>query len=524
MAQSDRPGHASLFTVELRLSGIPRDAWELLAARARQLHADTVAIHLPGAFAHSGAADPQHGVPGLVQLCERLGLSVVLGLGESGSAALNGGPHERQVQAGDAPAGAWDATLAQALLPLQAPAGPIVALATAQPDLPAVSGRRRAAGWDVPIVPAALGEAAAPIARRLVLGVSDPPWRGRTEAHAPMVLIRQGGSARPGFWRAKMAWMLLSAARDDFLQARDAAGLAFDDMDARAAWADGEGIDIDVRYGPAYTYLFVTNRRAAPYSGLLAYRAPDGAVLHLHIGMGPGRAAVVLLSGDEVAGAAIDGEGSEGGWLARGLHTSAIFANGAGGVAPCRTGVLLTAPQSGRFQLRRGEGWEGMAGHRLLLDGALFPAPLQIDATHLSVPYIAEDERGQTDMYLVLPIGEPLPPDLRGYLAALLAGHAAALRRASALAQAGGYEQAADLFGSPAETLTAAARPATLDDYAALQREAVTAIRPAFEALGRALDEARGAYFAGTLAPEEFERREDRLGQILEVAAHGGEQ
>src|SRR6185503_8979116 len=110
-----------------------------------------------------------------------------------------------------------------------------------------------------------------------------------------------------------------------------------------------------------------------------------------------GCAGMVLLTDDEVHGAAIDGDGSEGGWLARGLRSSALYNTGAGALARCGDVLLLTAPQSGRFQARWAEGWAEMTAHRLLLSGALLPAYVQIDATHLSIPYQAEDAHGQTD-------------------------------------------------------------------------------------------------------------------------------
>ena len=130
---------------------------------------------------------------------------------------------------------------------------------------------------------------------------------------------------------------------------------------ARYAWADGANIDLAVRYGANHTYLAIDNRRPTPYNGILAYRGRDGAVLHLHTGIGARCAGMVLLTDDEVYGAAIDGDAAEGGWLARGLRSSAMFNTGAGALARCGAGLLLTAPQSGRFQARRAEGWAGHA-------------------------------------------------------------------------------------------------------------------------------------------------------------------
>src|SRR5262249_53553047 len=144
-------------------------------------------------------------------------------------------------------------------------------------------------------------------------------------------------------------------------------------------------------------------------------------------------AGMVLLIGDEVYGAAIDGDAAEGGWLTRGLRSSAMFNAGAGALARCGAGLLLTAPQSGRFQSRRVEGWAGMRAYRLLLSGALLPAQIQIDTAHIAIAYVAEDARGPTDLYLILPEGD-MPPIACSYLAALLAARIAMLRRAVTLA------------------------------------------------------------------------------------------
>ena len=48
---------------------------------------------------------------------------------------------------------------------------------------------------------------------------------------------------------------------------------------------------------------------------------------------------------------AIGGDGAEGGWLARGMHSSVVFSSGAGSIVPCGAGLVLSAPQSGRFQV-----------------------------------------------------------------------------------------------------------------------------------------------------------------------------
>jgi hypothetical protein len=314
-----------------------------------------------------------------------------------------------------------------------------------------------------------------------------------------------------------MVWTLLGATGQDFARSRSPDQRMLDEADIHA-WADAEGVQVDIRYGTEFIYLSIANRRPTAYSGLLTYRAPDGAVLHLHAGLGANRSGLALLRADEVAGAAFDGDGSEGGWLARGLHTSVVFSSGAGGVAPCGGGVLLVAPQSGRFQLRRGEGWGSMAAHRLLLSGELLPAPLQIDASHLSIAYVAEDEHGPTDLYLVLPIQAPLPDRLRAYLGALLAARAAALRRAAHLA--GTHDAAvAKALAAAAGLAATPTQPATLDEYTAARRTAVETTRPALAALSEARHAAWAAYLGGAIEQEEYERTDARLALVADIAA-----
>jgi hypothetical protein len=236
---------------------------------------------------------------------------------------------------------------------------------------------------------------------------------------------------------------------------------------------------------------------------------------------------MVLLIDDEVYGAAIDGDGSEGGWLARGLRSSAVFNTGAGALARYGEGLLLTAPQSGRFQTRRSEGWGELRAYRLLLNGSLLPARLQIDATHLSIPYVAEDEHGQTDMYVVMPSDQPLPAELRSYLAAQLAGRASALGRAGALAEqasapSAATAQAAALTAAAERLDATAARLDTIEDYSAAQRGADELIRPALAALSDMLAQARGAALSGTLDQAGYSAVEQLIARIMRVACRAG--
>jgi hypothetical protein len=298
----------------------------------------------------------------------------------------------------------------------------------------------------------------------------------------------------------------------------------------RYAWADGDDVDVSVRYGDQYTYLFIANRRPTAFSGTLTYRERDGSIQHVHTGMGGPRVGMVLIKDDEVIGAAIGGDGAEGGWLARGMHTSIVFNNGAGVVAPCGAGLLFSAPQSGRFQVRRPAGWPSMIARRLLLSGVLLPATFQTDNAHLVVPYTAEDERGQTDAYLLLPDDEPLPATLCNQLGTLLQARAAALRRASALAakgapragEAAALAEAAAVFTQVAGDLERLAeRDYALDEYGAAWSVAGEQTAPAIERLRQALASMRGEQLAGALDSAVYKVAEERISRVLGIVARG---
>jgi hypothetical protein len=306
----------------------------------------------------------------------------------------------------------------------------------------------------------------------------------------------------------------------------------------RYAWPDEDDVDVSVRHGAEYTYLFLANRRPMPYSGTIAYRSPDGAVQHLHVNIGALRAGAAVLRSDEVIGVAMGGDASEGIWMVRGMHSSIVFNGGAGVIAPCGRWLLFSAPQSGRFQMRRPEGWTDIVAYRLLLSGHLLPALYQTEVTHASIPYIAEDENGVTDMYLLAPAQAALSPYLRQYLATLLGARAAALTRAGQIAAAvtlsGEHAVAVEARGACAAVATAcaqiaAALRATADHveldiraYADAWRAADDASAAVVHELGGALTHARRAHLAGVLPQPAYEPFEACLAQLVEIVARAG--
>lgn len=294
---------------------------------------------------------------------------------------------------------------------------------------------------------------------------------------------------------------------------------------ARYGWTDVHDIDVTVRYGNRYTFVCVANRRKESYRGILTYRSVDGSLQHLHTGIGGLKIGLMLVCGDEIVGCAMAGNGSEGAWFVRGAHSSIMFSGGAGVAAPCDGGMLLSAVQSGRFQLRRPEGWDGLTPYRLLVSGEVLPADIHIEGTHLSLPYVSEDEYGVTDSYLLLPAG-PTPDLVRAGLRTLILGRAHMLRAAivplpderSATVQV--LAKAFGVFLSTAETLeTLADQPFTVDAFAAAWQHATDVCEPVVVALMQGVARVRSDRLIGDLDDSRYAALEELLGAVLECVA-----
>jgi hypothetical protein len=105
------------------------------------------------------------------------------------------------------------------------------------------------------------------------------------------------------------------------------------------------------------------------------------------------------------------------------------------GVKSVESGTLVTAADSRRFRLDRPAGDYGV--YRLLLDGRLLEAAGRKSGDRRQLEYVAADERGETDLYVILnDPSAPLTGFLRDYTASLLMGRAHTLRRAWAMCQA----------------------------------------------------------------------------------------
>lgn len=573
MTASDWPASLPLRAATLCYFDIPCDVWPLALLRAGQLGADTIVAPLDlarhalpdGGLDLLGSSAARLRLPALAQACASAGLALVLRLEPLAGCGL---PADRLR--------GWLAALAHDLAPYQAPRGSIAALWLSPADA-AIAEELRAAGWAAPIELLPAGMPAAPPAQQLLAGEA---WLSCRPSPGGAALLRRDGGARPAFWRAKMARLLVGAAAADFAAARAPADLAllagtppdaallalahalerddiaFDLIDIAAAtparlarytlalvpahlthqpdaaplaqanniallahpgelpaeeffykprlphapaaeplhemlealggrprysWASDRGLSLRLCHGSRYSYLFAHNRGAQFYSGMLTYRAPDGAVLHLHASIAAARSGAILLHGDEVLGAAIDGDGAEAGWRVRGLQTSLAFSGGAAAIVADQHSLIATAAQNGRFQLRASQPWPEIAAYRLLLNGAPLPAQLDSDAAHLTLPYLADDDLGQTDCYIALPPGRALPDFIRAYLATLLRARAALLNHAAAAAQPGAPATA--LRAAAHELAGAAAGLSQVEAYVAAWRAAEAYVASAVGAL-----------------------------------------
>lgn len=298
---------------------------------------------------------------------------------------------------------------------------------------------------------------------------------------------------------------------------------------SRYAWADQPDIDVLVRYSVAavahpLVYLWMANRRQQPYTGMIAYRAPDGSIEHVHVSLGPLRVGLLILRAGDLLGAALGGDSTEGSWLVRGLRTSIVWSGGPAVVAPYDLGaagegqvLFVSSPTSGRLNLRRPEGWERLVAYRLLFDGALVPVVCATEQTHLSVPYVAEDELGQTDGYLLCLADAPLPERLRAYLNTLLQSRSALLERsADTLARcASSPLDEAQVFAAAAVPLVLLANGAyTAQQYGTTLARAAALIQPALDRLAMLLAAVRLEHANGA-ASASSRQLHDALQQVV---------
>jgi hypothetical protein len=135
------------------------------------------------------------------------------------------------------------------------------------------------------------------------------------------------------------------------------------------------------------------------------------------------------------------------------------------GVKLVEGGTMVTAAESGRFRLPRPESDYGV--YRLLLDGRPLETASRKRGDKLLLDYVAADELGETDMYIILDdASAPLTGFLRKYLTSLLMGRAQTLRKAGVMCQAV-VEAFSGAASPPSEEATQPPGPSTEDLQAA---------------------------------------------------------
>jgi hypothetical protein len=419
--------------LELHYFRIPRERWELMLLRLRQMGADAVssvvpwAWHAPrdGIFDFTGATHPARDVSDFVATCKAMGLPVVLRLSPytAGAGLLAGGvpgwllseqpalcalgpdmqPRRDPASGGLLPSAEqpaylksverWYQEVAGALSGQQAPSGPIVALH----------------------VDGSLG-----------LATSRPPAEQSADwDYNPHVV---GGQ-----WPV---WLRQQYAGIDALN---------------AAW----GTDYRT-FGEADFPVSAneSSRRHEDAARFAAYAADHARQTYARMLVDLGWSVPILTAPDEVQvkhAAQVDPELPEVGLAVRWAQDAPLRADGypgrrfwaikadwwrlKSGVKYVEGATLVSGPESRAVRLRRPKG--DYAAYRLLLDGRLLDTACRLRGNTPYLDYVAGDEAGETDtVFLCGGPAAPLPAPLRDYLAALLAGQAHVLQRTADMGQA----------------------------------------------------------------------------------------
>lgn len=275
----------------------------------------------------------------------------------------------------------------------------------------------------------------------------------------------------------------------------------------QTAWADQPDIDLQLRYAQPdasnepLVYLWIANRRPQNYSGMIAYRAFDGSIEHVHVTIGPQRSGLIVLQKGDLVAVSMDGDYSEGSWIVRALRSSMVWSGGSALVVPYNLDheqptLLVSSPQSGKLSIRRPDAWPQLAAYRVLLNGELMSVELQIKQELLTLNYLAEDQHGQSDAYLICPADRVLAAGLRHSLNAQLLARASILdQQAQALAAAQGeLRQERMMLQAVAAQYEALANDHyTPESYQQAWRVNQKILQQAIDALSRQLIQARAA-------------------------------
>jgi len=424
----------TLRPLELHYFRVPRERWEVMLARARQMGADAISTVVPWSwhelhedvFDLTGMTHATRDVTDFLETCQLMGFPVILGVGPYLGAGLLGGglpgwllsdhpeirslgpdsqPRRDPVSGSALPSAEhptflkhlerWYRELSSALAGWSWPDGPVVALRVAHPsplesEPPDVEAPVR---WDY---------------NPHVVEVQWPVW------------LRQGYD---GVEALNTAWGTdyHSVSEAEFPRQFEAPGSTqrLDDATRFVAHASDHARQTYMRllHEAGWAVPILTDRSATPVTHL-AQVDPDPP----QVGAGVRWAMDAPVRGD--------GSPRRRFWAlkAAALEMEAGFKAVAGG-------TLVTAAESGRFRLPRPAGNYGM--YRLLLSGETVEADGRKRGDTLYLDYLAADELGETDMCIILDDpSAPLTGFLREYLVSLLMGRVSQLQRAGAMCQA----------------------------------------------------------------------------------------
>jgi hypothetical protein len=187
------------------------------------------------------------------------------------------------------------------------------------------------------------------------------------------------------------------------------------------------------------------------------------------------------------------------------------------GVKPIEAGTLVTGSESRRVRLPRPAGDYGV--YRLLLDGQILDAPSRTRGSRLYLHYPAADEAGETDMcFLLDDPSAPLTGFLREYLVSLLMGRAQTLQRAGSMCQALAEAISGTMPSADDETRPSAEGLQAAENSLSQARRAARRAAASLSRLERLASEIRGDISAPSptfLASSAFTPQE--LGRLIRV-------
>jgi hypothetical protein len=428
----------TLRPLELHYFRIPRERWELLLARARQMGADAISTLVPwswhepgkGTFDLTGISHPARDVTDFLDTCQVMGFRVTLGVAPYVRAGLLGGgvpgwlpgdhpeicaldpnsqPRRDPTSGSAVPCAEhptflkylerWYRELSGVLAGWSWPDGPVVALRVDHPgpdeSEPLAEGipAHRPNHWDF---------------NPHVIEVQWPVW------------LRQGYD---GIDALNTAWGTdyRSFSDAEFPRQFEAPGLTqqLEDATRFVAHASDHARETYVRLlrEGGWRVPILSDRDAPPVTHV-AQVDPDPP----GVGTGVRWAMDAPLRAD--------------GWPRRRFWAvKAATLEMEAGVKAVEGGTLVAAAESGRFRLPRPAGDYGV--YRLLLSGEMVEAHGRKRGDALLLDYVAADEIGETDMVVILDDpSAPLTGTLREYLVSPLMGRVSVLRRAGAMCQA----------------------------------------------------------------------------------------